>query len=319
MKNDFSEPKSDEGLGTNVPVPFSDTAAFVGHTLPDREHKEITTLLNELECVANNCEQLLHDLFVDIEASTSHLIHHSAFVSGVISEDKYFHAKNSATPTRWIWRDGCYRRCASPAPCAHAQAFMHTVKGVPRHGVLIDPGAARGLIGTQTRKEFDEQVLQYTDYTIQYRKSYATLSGIEGQPKPAKDACDIPLGVDGDVIYFPCDSIDGAGSRCPGLLSNQTFIEKKMTLMAGFFKNNDGLLHWEHPLQGGGFKSKYCRVYLTDSGHYLLPIDRFDGWDGKSDFDTFHASTEVSEDGMRTAQRVLHRCYFSCRNREGRR
>ena len=108
------------------------------------------------------------------------------------------------------------------------------------HGLLVDPGAARGLIGTRTRQDYYDQVLRHHEYRIEYRQSHATLSGIEGKPRPAKDACSIPFGIAGDVIWFDCDSIDGHGSNCPALLSNATFVSKKMTSMASFFKKTGG-------------------------------------------------------------------------------
>ena len=57
-----------------------------------------------------------------------------------------------------------------------------------------------------------------------------------------------------------------------------------MNLLAGFFKNGDGLLCWKLELTDNrGFKDKYVRVLYTDSGHYLLPIDRFDLMDDNSE------------------------------------
>ena len=110
------------------------------------------------------------------------------------------------------------------------------------------------------------------------------LSGIEGGSQQAHDRSIVPLGVDGDVVYFTCDTIGGQGSKCPGLLSNHTFRDQRMNLLAAFFENGDGLLAWDYPLKNGKTKPKYVRVLLTDSGHYLLPIDQFSGYDGRSEF-----------------------------------
>ena len=104
---------------------------------------------------------------------------------------------------------------------------MHTVQGVPRHGLLLDPGAARGLIGTATRDKFEKEVSKHTDYEIRKKPPRATLSGIEGKPQKAHDFCVIPCGIDGDVVDFECDSIGGSGSNCPGLLSNYIFLKLK--------------------------------------------------------------------------------------------
>ena len=65
---------------------------------------------------------------------------------------------------------------------------MHTVKGVPRHGLLLDPGAARGLIGVATRDKFEREVLhKHTPFRIVKKPPQATLSGIEGKPQVAYD------------------------------------------------------------------------------------------------------------------------------------
>ena len=87
---------------------------------------------------------------------------------------------------------------------------MHTVRGVPRHGLLVDPGAARGLMGITTVNEFEAKVLAPLGHAVGRKNSTAMLSGIEGRAQPAHSKCSIPLGLDGDVVYFQCDTIGGA-------------------------------------------------------------------------------------------------------------
>ena len=132
-------PLSPEGLGASAPAPFDD-------------------VINGFEDVSNRCEQLLQDSK-----------HHVSYMNGVLSEDPSFHAHyhGKSSSTARVWRNG--RWCAR-GERAYSQAFLHTVKGVPRHGLLIDPGAARGLTGAQTRKEYEEQVLKHTQYAITYKK-----------------------------------------------------------------------------------------------------------------------------------------------------
>ena len=136
------------------------------------------------------------------------------------------------------------------------------------------------MIGVATRNKFGKGVLDYTEYKIERHQACATLSGIEGKPQVAHDYSIIPCGIDGDVVRFHCDSIGGSGANCPGLLSNDTFREHKMNLLSAFFQNGDGLLCWKMKCLNGSFKDKFVRVLRTDSGHYLLPMDQLDNWDG---------------------------------------
>ena len=59
-------------------------------------------------------------------------------------------------------------------------------------------------------------------------------------------------------------------STCPGLIPLHTLIALRCLLDFGSYENGDGLLgirvHQNIALQ---------RLLLTDSGHYLLPIDNF--------------------------------------------
>ena len=122
----------------------------------------------------------------------------------------------------------------------------------------------------------------------------------------ARDFSIIPCGDDGDVVNFECDSIAGTGAHCPRLLSNEIFVRHKMNLLAGFFQNGGGLLVWRLPLIEGGFKDKYNRAFITDSGHYLLPVDNFEGWDGEAAYSSFYSSSKVSHDDIRRARGLLH-------------
>ena len=80
--------------------------------------------------------------------------YHSSFANGSIAHDTHtfsrFGYKRPPSILRWI--EGGWKKVQK---LAH-QAFMHTVKGVPRFGLLVDPGASRGLIGTATRREYEQ-------------------------------------------------------------------------------------------------------------------------------------------------------------------
>lgn len=154
--------------------------------------------------------------------------HSSSFPVGIVSEDPYRYQNYLEEDVQKAWKHDRYGNWWLEEKPVNTQAFMHTIKGIPRHGLLVDPGAARGLIGIDTRKRHEDETLSHTGLEVTRRKSHATLSGIEGKPRPAHDHCTIPCGIEGDVISFECDTIGGTGRNCPGLLSNDTFIKKKI-------------------------------------------------------------------------------------------
>jgi len=152
-----------------------------------------------------------------------------------------------------------------------------SVRGVHRHGLIVDPGAASGLMGVDTAGEFIQEVLDPRGLAtnIETRRSTATVTGISGKPDEALIHAVLPLGVlPGVTVRYGADLLGGAGARCPGLLPLPAFIENNMVLFGGFFKNRDGLLALVH-----GDTLHAIRVLFTDSGHYLLPTDKFDEQD----------------------------------------
>ena len=127
-------------------------------------------------------------------------------------------------------------------------------------------------MGVETLREFIEEVLwplgigegdlEYTYDNLPY------LVGIEGNRERAVARVLLPVGVDGELCQWQADLSRGC---CPGLLANESFRRLRLTLIANFFQNGDGVL-------AQCCKNKPPRVWrviLTDSGHYMLPIDQF--------------------------------------------
>ena len=70
---------------------------------------------------------------------------------------------------------------------------------------------------------------------------------------------------------FSADVLGGGGSGCLGLVPLQTLNMLGCIMAFNHFPNGDGLLGiWqrEHLVAQ--------RLFLTDSGHYLLPVDGFE-------------------------------------------
>ena len=157
---------------------------------------------------------------------------------------------------------------------------MFTVRGEERFGLVIDPGAATGLTGTDTLRRYYEQVLVPKGYgSILVNPSSATFTGIDGQPEPGVGVAEIPLALVGapDVVWNS-DLMGGSGSNCSALLGNDSLRQFKASIFENILPHGDGVLVLMIPSASKSRKrhktqSLFLRILLTDSGHYLLPAD----------------------------------------------
>jgi hypothetical protein len=153
---------------------------------------------------------------------------------------------------------------------------FHQVRGQTMRGVLIDPGAARGLIGSETLRVLINDVIRPAGYGqwVKWKRSSNTFTGISPKAESSLGICSIPIGLTGlAVSLFSADVIGGDASLCPGLVPLQSLISLGCCMLFAYFANGDGVLGiWD--------ATKRCwsaqRLYLTESGHYLLRIDNFD-------------------------------------------
>ena len=155
--------------------------------------------------------------------------------------------------------------------------MMHTVNGVPVHGLIVDPGASAGLMGIDTLRLFLQETLDPLGLSVTIVPSSATFTGVDGLPEPSLGRCTVPLGVPGlDRVTFSTDLIGKSGSRCPGLLPLEALLQYKATLVCDVFedKSRDGILILSST-QHGFTRTGLVRVHYTDSGHYLMPISNF--------------------------------------------
>eukprot|EP00959_Pyramimonas_sp_CCMP1952_P166092 3471362-Pyramimonas_sp.AAC.1 len=68
---------------------------------------------------------------------------------------------------------------------------------------------------------------------------------------------------------YRADLIGGLGARCPGLLPNSTLMKEKSIMFESIFPNGDGILAFVSDERS----PILARMRLTDSKHYLLPIN----------------------------------------------
>ena len=154
----------------------------------------------------------------------------------------------------------------------------HLVRGTNRYGLIVDPGAANSLIGSQTLNDFYTNVLQPRGLHIKSQKSQATFSGISGTTQSGVCLATFPIGLQGlPEATFTTDVIDGEGRYCPGLLPLCMVRYYRMSLYSDCLPHGDGILvmfpNWAKSNAG---KPHFLQCFLTESSHYLLPIDEFD-------------------------------------------
>ena len=158
-------------------------------------------------------------------------------------------------------------------------------------------------MGVDTLREFSDEILWplgLYDYVGYSYENLPFLSGSEGNKERAVARVSLPIGVDGEVWVWDADLTKGG---CPGLLSNQSFLRLRLTLIANFFENGDGVLA---SCSTGKAPTKVWRVILTDSGHYMLPIDQFPQklQKGRVSFSCSHLAKVSDEDRERACKHI---------------
>jgi len=152
-----------------------------------------------------------------------------------------------------------------------------TVRGEQRHGLLIDPGAASGLIGSETLRELMSRCvtpLGKNNEVVMDRNKTTPVSGIKGGSNHTLGEVTLPLQAGGQNITFTAEVIGGDGSMCPALVGNPTLRKMDASIFSNWFANGDGLL-----MVGGrnaeenSKEYRLFRLLLTESGHYILPTD----------------------------------------------
>ena len=155
-------------------------------------------------------------------------------------------------------------------------ATYHTVKGEKRRGLLIDPGAASGLIGSETLRDIMENCIPKDQHEecIKWNKKTTSVAGISGQSDETLGEVSLRLSAADRSISYKGDVLGGNGSLCPALVGNPTLRQQQAAMFTEWFPNGDGLLaiHREEML-GPDKEPILLRLLLTDSGHYLLPTD----------------------------------------------
>ena len=146
----------------------------------------------------------------------------------------------------------------------------HTVKGDKRRGLLVDPGAASGLVGSETLRDLLSVLPPERQQAVSWNHGKQhSVSGISGTPENTMGEVTIPLTLSGAHGDYRADVLGGDGSL-PALLGNPALRRQRAAILTDYFENgDDGVL----VVQKSDQERHYLRILLTDSGHYLLPRD----------------------------------------------
>ena len=161
-----------------------------------------------------------------------------------------------------------------PAFSNHKYILLMTIKGRKQLGLIVDPGAARGVLGCDTLLEIKMSLLEPLKLAkfITWFKSQSKFSGISSAQEHSLGLCHLPIGLRGiPWSIFHADILGGSASLCPGLVPLHSLMTNAEFMHFAFFDNGDGILGVRHL---GRIEPQ--RLCLTDSGHYLLKIDQFD-------------------------------------------
>ena len=138
---------------------------------------------------------------------------------------------------------------------------MHTVRGGDMCGLIVDPGASAGIMGTETMREFVQKHLEATglDYTLE--PSTATFTGIDGKTDPGLGVANMPIGIPGCAnVTFKADLIGDHGSKCPGLLPLESLPKCSAALFCDILEHRDGVLVLRIYYPDGKCKAHFVRM-----------------------------------------------------------
>ena len=119
---------------------------------------------------------------------------------------------------------------------------FYMVGGTLRRGYLIDDGAADGLVGSETLRDYLDNVPQPKGCSASIVASDKKFSGISGGPNNALGQAIIPAMLGDLKVDFKSHVIGGAGSDCPFLVPNSSLIKHSAVTLHGLYDNGDGAL-----------------------------------------------------------------------------
>lgn len=178
---------------------------------------------------------------------------------------------------------GVAKKLNFPAGTTESMDSYHMVRGRRVCGLLVDPGASSGLVGTDTLNELlnSGMVPSGRQDEVIYGPSSTTVTGISGQSDNTLAQVTLPFDLGGDQVpaSYTADLIGGQGSTCPALLPNTSLRQLRTVVLTEWFSNGDGVMICStNGKRADDPQSNlvFMRLLLAESGHYILPVNKQD-------------------------------------------
>ena len=113
------------------------------------------------------------------------------------------------------------------------------------HGMLVDAGAAKAIMGTDTMKEYITDILSKYGKVIEVKPSDSRFTGIGGRQEKSKGLAETPLGIPLPGIAevtIDLDLLGDLGSKCPGLLPLSVLLRLQSSILCGVLQGGDGIM-----------------------------------------------------------------------------
>ena len=143
------------------------------------------------------------------------------------------------------------------------QMSYHTIHGQERYGLLIDPGAASGLVGSETLRMLKSCSMGEMEIN---RNKITPVSGISGNSESTLGEVTLTMATAGQPITYTAEVIGGAGSLCPALVGNPTLRRLGASILTDWFENGDGMLvlNTKDAMDAEVNHVKFFRILLRD-------------------------------------------------------
>ncbi|CAE7229802.1 RE1, partial [Symbiodinium sp. CCMP2456] len=154
----------------------------------------------------------------------------------------------------------------------------HTVQGRRRRGLIIDPGAANGLIGSETLRDLMDNIDKSDEVkkSVKWSEKKSEVTGISGAADTTLGEIRIglPMIPGMESAAYVADVVGGEASCCPALVGNPALVKMNAVIASHWFENKDGLLIVPNDNHTGeADRYHLIRLLYTDSRHYMMPLD----------------------------------------------
>ena len=111
--------------------------------------------------------------------------------------------------------------------------------------MLVDTGAAKGIMGTDTMKDYISDILSKYGKVIKVTPSISQFTGIGGRAEHSKGLAETPLGIPlpgVSEVTIDLDLLGDTGSQCPGLLPLSVMLHLQSSIRCGVLQGGDGIM-----------------------------------------------------------------------------